>query len=194
MELKFAKFGKDYSFVGAYTESLDEQTVLGATKALASHLGIAEASVGYLLQYGFAQSMQDCIAGAAKAVAEDLAEEAKKKGLAEPSNDEIKTATEANVAGLLGKRWDALISGDMGNRAPQQRDPILALAREEVWNALRRPENAAAAKAIRAMEKESKSAKITQLATDHKAKHLARLEAEVKRRLEAGAGQVEIPI
>lgn len=194
MELKFAKYGKDYGFTGSFVEPVTEEVVNGAVKSLAIHFGLAESSVPYLLQYGFAQSMQDCIAGAAKAVATDLAEQAKKAGKPMPTDAEITTATEAQIHGLLGKRWDSLISGDIVTRAPQQRDPILALAREEVWNALRRPENVDKAKAIRALEKEARNAKITELATQHKAKHNDRLAAEVERRKTASVDTVEIEL
>lgn len=194
MELKFAKYGKDYGFVGTTNEQVTEEVVNGAVKAIAVHFGLAESSVPYLLQYGFAQSMQDCIAGAAKAVATDLAEQAKKAGKPMPTDAEITTATEAQIHGLLGKRWDSLISGDITTRAPQQRDPILALAREEVWNALRRPENAENAKAIRALDKEARNVKITEFATKHKAKHLDRLTAEVERRKSNQTETVEIEL
>lgn len=194
MELKFAKYGKDYSFTGSFVEPVTEEVVNGAVKSLAIHFGVAESSIPYLLQYGFAQSMQDSIAGAAKAVATDLAEVAKKAGKSLPTDAEITAATEAQVHGLLGKRWDSLVSGDITTRAPQQRDPILALAREEVWNALRRPEHAAKAKAVRALEKEARNAKITSLAEQHKAKHLERLTAEVERRKTAAGEAVEIEI
>jgi hypothetical protein len=194
MELKFAKYGKDYSFVGSTNDVVTEEVVNGAVKALSQHFGIAESSVPYLLQYGFSQSMQDSIAGAAKVVATDLAEQAKKAGKPMPTDAEITAATEEHVAGLLGKRWDSLVSGDIGTRVPTQRDPVLALAREEIWNILRRPENAEKAKAIRALDKEARNAKITKLAEDYKAKYNDKLVAEVARRKQNDTGEIDISI
>ena len=59
------------------------------------------ASIAYLLQYGFAQSLQDCIAGRAKAVREEGGDE---------------TAIAQDLAGTLGKRLDAILQGTVGVR------------------------------------------------------------------------------
>jgi len=173
MELKFEKMGSTFS-----VPDVDK---------------LPAESIAYLLNYGYQQSMQDCIAGAAKAVAVELADTAKKANKPLPSDAELAQATRDTVLGLLGKRHDAIVAGEVGIRQIGQRDPVLSLAREEIWTALRKPENADKAKAIRAMEKEARNAKITELATAHKAKHQARLEAEVKRRAEAG-GEIEVEL
>jgi len=168
MELKFEKMGSTFS-----VPDVDK---------------LPAESIAYLLNYGYQQSMQDCIAGAAKAVSVELHEGGKK-----PSEAELAQATRDTVLGLLGKRHDAIVAGEVGIRQIGQRDPVLSLAREEIWTALRKPENAEKAKAIRAMEKDARNAKITELATAHKAKHQERLEAEVKRRAEAG-GEIEVEL
>lgn len=84
---------------------------------------LPQASIDYLLQYGFAQSMQDCIAGRAKAVRAERAE-------AGDDEDTIVLAIMADIEGKLGKRMDAIKAGTMG--LPTTRDPVLTLAKEIV--------------------------------------------------------------
>ena len=76
------------------------------------------AALAYLLQYGWAQSLQDCIAGRAKAVREEFAENAA-KGLGVPLDEAtIAAAVSADILGTLAKRADAIRAGEVGVRSP----------------------------------------------------------------------------
>lgn len=159
MELNFEKNGDQYSV--PKTEDLPA------------------VSVAYLLNYGFQQSMQDCIAGVAKAVAVEFAEKAKKDGTqVDPSA--LADATKQAIAGQLGKRLDNILKGEVGIRTSVQRDPLMAIAREQVWIAIRAKEDLH--KAIKALEKDAKEAKIAELAKGHLDKNRDRIQAEYDRR------------
>jgi hypothetical protein len=92
---------------------------------------VAPAGIEYLLQYGFAQSMQDCIAGRAKAVREELAEKMKQPDAIQLTDAEIETAVEADLNGALGKRMDAILAGTVAVRqAAEAKDPASGIVRE----------------------------------------------------------------
>jgi hypothetical protein len=92
---------------------------------------VAPAGIEYLLQYGFAQSMQDCIAGRAKAVREELAEKMKQPDAIQLTDAEIEAAVEADLKGALGKRMDAILAGTVAVRqAAEAKDPASGIVRE----------------------------------------------------------------
>lgn len=76
------------------------------------------ASIAYLLQYGWAQSLQDSIAGRAKKVREEY----EVKG--EFDAEEISLAIDEDLDGQLSKRADSIIAGTMGQRESVSRDPF----------------------------------------------------------------------
>jgi len=132
------------------------------------------ASVEYLLQYGFAQSMQDCIAGRAKAVATEREKEGDTKA-------EIAEAIAIDIESRLAKRRDAIESGTMTQ--PSTRDPVAALAKEDVL------------KALREKGKKASPEKLAELVANHVEKNRAALVAEVERRKVAlPVAEVEIDI
>lgn len=119
------------------------------------------ASVAYLLQYGFNQSLQDCIAGRAKAVrAERVA--------AGDDADAIELAIMADIEGKLGKRVDAIKNGTMG--LPTTRDPVATLGKEIVENHLR------------AQGKKVSKEKLAELVATYVEKSRPQLVAELARR------------
>lgn len=76
-------------------------------------------AIEYLLQYGFAQSLQDSIAGLAKRV--------------EAENGDVDQA----IDGQLNKRLDAIVAGTIGVRSiGEARDPLKAVANGMVRKAL----------------------------------------------------------
>jgi hypothetical protein len=90
---------------------------------------LPEASRNYLMQYGWDQSLQDCIAGLAKATT--LARQ--KAG---DSAAAVVIAVEKAIAEKLQKRMDSIKAGTMG--LPVARDPIRTLAAEYVAKALKK--------------------------------------------------------
>lgn len=81
-------------------------------------------ALAYLLQYGWAQSLQDCIAGRAKVVRDEMA------GQGEAA---IAAAVQADIAGTLAKRADAIKTGTVAKREGKSTGhskPFLGVARE----------------------------------------------------------------
>lgn len=170
MELKFEKLGK--SFV------------------VPDHTKLPEISQSYLVHYGFQQSMQDCIAGTAKEASADYAEQCK-KAKKKPNDVDMAAAVKTAIEAQLGKRLDAIVAGTVGIRSHAPRDPLMTIAREEIWVALRKPENEQKKKAIQALEKDARNDKLQELAKGHLEKNRARIEAEHQRR-QGSVGEVEI--
>lgn len=76
-------------------------------------------TIAYLLQYGWAQSLQDSIAGLAKKV--------------EAENGDVEQA----IDGQLNKRLDAILSGTISSRGTgEARDPLKAIANGMIRKAL----------------------------------------------------------
>jgi hypothetical protein len=86
-------------------------------------------SIEYLLQYGWSQSLQDCIAGNAKAVRVDLTERATAAGK-KVSEAEIEAAIAQDLDGALMKRSASIVAGTMDERAGVQRDPLETMKRQ----------------------------------------------------------------
>lgn len=87
---------------------------------------LPESAISYLLQYGFSQSLQDSIAGRAKAVREELlkADPATSPGV-------IDAAIADDIQGALLKRLDAIEKGEVATRGSgTPRDPASGIVRE----------------------------------------------------------------
>jgi hypothetical protein len=90
-------------------------------------------AIAYLLQYGFSQSLQDSIAGRAKAVVEELlppiAE--RKPGFVVPTQEQIDAVVAEDIEGQLNKRLDAIKAGNVATRGTSvARDPAAGIVRE----------------------------------------------------------------
>lgn len=109
--LTYARNGRDYTIDSANVANLD-----------------------YLLQYGFSQSLQDSIAGRAKAVRDELTQDKDGKPLAEanmPSEADIMAAIDADLDGTLQKRMAAILAGTVAVRTGgEARDPAAGIVRE----------------------------------------------------------------
>lgn len=92
------------------------------------------AAIAYLLQYGFSQSLQDSIAGRAKAVREEMSTipDPKPDGwLGVASEATILIGIESDLDGTLSKRLDAIKAGTVATRGPGvARDPAAGIVRE----------------------------------------------------------------
>lgn len=87
---------------------------------------LPQAALDYLLQYGFSQSLQDSIAGRAKAVREEVL-----KDNPEASEADIKEAVDNELTGALLKRLDAIKAGEVATRGSgTPRDPAAGIVRE----------------------------------------------------------------
>lgn len=163
-------------------------------------------AVAYLLQYGWAQSLQDSIAGRAKAVLQEIedSERAKIIEAAKPNdpdpaevNSEIgqfmvmfaaehRKAVLADIEGQLNKRADAIKAGTVGARVSTPRDAFesmcVKIAGEMLSAALK-------AKGLKRPEKDKAEA----LVKDIRAKRADKIESEAKRRIEA-ASAIELDI
>ena len=62
---------------------------------------VAAKGIDYLLQYGFAKSLQDCVAGMRKALADEGKDEA---------------AIEAELTATMQERFDDILAGEVGTR------------------------------------------------------------------------------
>lgn len=94
MELKYERHGQVFS---VDPESLKPETI------------------AYLLQYGWAQSLQDSVAGRAKKVREESAAK-------EMDSAEIDQAIQDDELGTMQKRMDAILSGVVRNGTRGPRD------------------------------------------------------------------------
>lgn len=94
---------------------------------------LPETAIAYLLQYGFSQSLQDSIAGRAKAVAEEMLPPVadRKPDFVVPTQADIDAAVAADIDGMLQKRTAAIIAGSVATRGPGiARDPAAGIIRE----------------------------------------------------------------
>jgi hypothetical protein len=94
-------------------------------------------ALAYLINYGFRQSMQDSIAGRAKAVREEMETFTRADGTTF-TQEQINKAVADDIAGTLGKRLDAIKSGAITQRAAgEPRDPFAAMCRRIAVEILR---------------------------------------------------------
>lgn len=139
---------------------------------------LPETAISYLLQYGFAQSLQDSIAGRAKAVREEY-EAAAKENNETVNPADLARAIESDLDGQLSKRLDAIRTGSVGSRVGTPKDPFKAMclrvAREMLSAALK------AANTKMPKDKE----KVAELVATLIERNRAKVETEAKRRMEA---------
>ncbi len=140
-------------------------------------------AIEYLLQYGWAQSLQDSIAGADKAKRAELMETDQYKELDAKGDDSAAQFLEdecaLHVLAKLEARQKAIVEGTIGVKVGQPRDPITTLAREQIREAL-----AKAGKKIDVKTKAGK-AQFDKLVASHVEKNGDKLRAELARSAEA---------
>lgn len=177
--LTYTRNGRDYASQNpARYETEDDQKLLtGSVTVLAKAYGVAPASIPYLLQYGWAQSLQDCIAGRAKKVREEM-EAQNAAGTHDHSELDIMDAIEADLDGQLSKRMDSIVNGTMGQRETTVRDPFESMCQKVAAEML--------AKHLKTNKVTLKrdSDKWKELLGQVRAKYASNIEAEAKRRLE----------
>lgn len=139
-------------------------------------------SLKYLLQYGFSQSLQDSIAGLAKAKAEELREtDDYKNGVM--TDEDVDAEVALAIETKLKERRQAILDGTIGQKAiSTPRDPLMGIAREQVRAAVK-------AKGAKVTKE-----KLEELAKAHLEKNREAIAAEHKRRVEANTVEVEIEI
>jgi len=145
---------------------------------------LPEKSVAYLLQYGFSQSLQDAIAGDAKAISEKMKAEANDAGNPAPSADEIETAIKAGVAEALSDRVKAIVDGTVGDRAGFVRDPFGTMCRTIALQWLRDGLKAANAK-MPDTKTDAGKAKLKELVEGVLSRNREKIEKEAHRRMKA---------
>lgn len=94
---------------------------------------LSATAIAYLLQYGWAQSLQDSIAGRAKAVAEEMLPPVadRKADFVVPTQTQIDAAVATDIDGMLQKRSAAIIAGTVATRGTGvARDPAAGIVRE----------------------------------------------------------------
>lgn len=140
-------------------------------------------SIAYLLQYGWAQSLQDSIAGREKKVRDEY--KAKSDAGEDPGSVEIGVAQDLDAA--LSKRMDAILAGTMGQRDSTPRDPFGAMCKRIASEML--------SKALKASKTTVKrdSDKWAELLAQVSEKYASQISAEAKRRLES-TESIEIEI
>lgn len=138
-------------------------------------------SIAYLLQYGWAQSLQDSIAGRAKKVKDECEADTE-----HPDRD-AEAEIDADLDGTLSKRADAIMSGTMGQRESVSRDPFETMCNRVATEML--------VKALRASKTTVKrdSDKWKELHKQVRDKYADSIETEAARRLES-TDSIEIEI
>jgi len=147
---------------------------------------LPSASIAYLLQYGFAQSLQDSIAGSAKAVRAEYTEQADAANETVSEQDVLK-AIAADIEGSLNKRVDSIVAGTVGHHAAQVRDPFASMCKRVTIEMLRKGFKAANIK----WPKESE--KVQELITTAYEKNKVVIDAEATKRL-ASQSDIEIEL
>lgn len=155
-------------------------------------------SIAYLLQYGWAQSLQDAIAGRAKAVLQEvedgiraqLIEDAKPNDpnpatidarvaeIMQEKAAETRAQVIADLLGTLGKRADAIKSGTVGTRTARIGSPFDAMCKKVATEMLLA---ALKAKNTKRPKPEAFDALLVQVLEKHREK----IEAEATRRIDA---------
>jgi len=139
-------------------------------------------SVAYLLQYGYAQSMQDAIAGDAKRIREKLVTEAAEAGNPAPTADEIEAAIKSGIGEALGERHKAILDGTVGDRVGAVRDPFGTMCKTIALQMLREALKAANAK-MPDVKTETGKAKLAEMVEAVISRNKDAVEKEAKRRL-----------
>lgn len=124
---------------------IDPNTKLTYSDHTVTAADIAPAGIAYLLQYGFAQSLQDAVAGTAKAVRDvaaacraggdgfdkthkkwiALCENAGLEGADFAADEQVTLVATATVASDMASRFNAILAGEVGTRAGGPRlDPV----------------------------------------------------------------------
>ena len=161
MKLAYTRNGKEYS-----VESVD----------------LTETAIGYLLQYGWAQSLQDSIAGREKKVRDEIAAQVAEGEISEMADDEINESVAAEIDGTLLKRSDAIINGTIRERGVgETRDPLRSVANDMLRKAL--------AKAGKKVPKEKFAELVSELLADETKR--AKVQAELERR---NASELDVEI
>jgi hypothetical protein len=110
-KLSYTRNGNEYS-IAAKSDATD------AIALVADSFGVPPATVAYLLQYGFKQSLQD-------AAAQPASEASKESGATESS---IKSA----IHGAMSKRLDNIVAGTVAVRGGGSRSPFAELTRDVI--------------------------------------------------------------
>ena len=139
-------------------------------------------SIEYLLQYGFAQSMQDAIAGDAKRIEAKLVDEAKEAGNPPPTADEIKAAVQVGLEEALSERHQAILEGTVGDRVGAVRDPFGTMCKTIALQMLRDAMKAANAKMPDVKTDQGKQ-KLAEMVNAVIERNRAAIEKEAHRRL-----------
>lgn len=155
-------------------------------------------AIAYLLQYGWAQSLQDSIAGRAKSLLGEISDserarliEAAKPNDPDPeliqldvdeymqSNAElIRKQVLSEIEGTLNKRADAIKAGSVGARVSAPRDAFASMCKKVATEMLLA---ALKAKNTKRPKPDAFEALVVQVLEKHKEK----IEVEAKRRIEA---------
>ena len=148
---------------------------------------LPQAALDYLLQYGFSQSLQDSIAGRAKAVREEMLArpENAPADWTPPSETEIAEMVSDDAHGTLLKRLDAIRNGSVATRGPAApRDETAGIVREILLSI-------AKAKGVKLPKADSEEyAKMAGRVREAKAEYIA---AELERRKNAVA-EIELDL
>lgn len=98
--------------------------------------GLKPETIAYLLQYGWAQSLQDSIAGKEKKAIADIKSRIAEGLEAEMDEDEIAAQAAMDVEAALAKRQKAILEGTVAVReAGEAKDPLRAVALDMIRNA-----------------------------------------------------------
>lgn len=150
---------------------------------IVSIAGLKPETVKYLLQYGWAQSLQDSIAGREKKVRDEIAAQVAAGERDEPAGDEISKAVSDDLEGALGKRMDAILAGTVSQRSVgEPKDQLRAVANDMVRKAL------AAAK--KKATKEQIKSLVDEILSDETRR--AKVQAEFDRRKASADLEIEI--
>lgn len=132
-------------------------------------------AIAYLLQYGFAKSLQDSVAGLAKKTREELA-----KSDPDADEEEIDLQVEETVGDAQRKRFDAILSGTVGRTSTGPRAQGIDRVMRDVAK-----EWIAAGCATHKKTMPTKAAELNPMIDGVLAKHGDAIRDEASRRIEA---------
>jgi hypothetical protein len=135
---------------------------------------VTESGIAYLLQYGFAKSLQDSVAGVKAAMADETDE----SGEAKYNDAEIAVALHDKQQ----SRFEAIVAGTVGTRATGPRaTPVETMMRNVAKEAIR-------VACVAQGRKLPKGEAMVALVDKYLSKHMAATRAEAERRIAATAG------